>query len=335
MKNKPAILGAEPVFKKKIPITEPTIPAVKSLLAMYGSVLKSRMITNSKYVQKFEDKVKKYTGAKYAVALNSCTSGLILIFKSLGLKGEVIVPSFTFYATAHALLWNNLKPVFVDCDPETYNINTNKIESLITLKTSAILGVHIFGNPADVESLEYISKKHKLKLIFDAAHGFGSKYKGRNIGTFGDAEAFSLSPTKLLTAGEGGMVTTNNEELARKLMIGRTYGDSGIYDPEFCGLSARMSEFHAVLGIESLNNLKANVAKRNKLVNLYKSILSEIPGISFQLIKDGNQSNFKDFSVLIDPEKFGLSRDALSLALAKENIVTKNYFYPPLHQQMF
>uniref|UniRef100_A0A7V3J982 DegT/DnrJ/EryC1/StrS family aminotransferase n=1 Tax=candidate division CPR3 bacterium TaxID=2268181 RepID=A0A7V3J982_UNCC3 len=329
----PAILGGEPAFDKPVPITEPTIPPIHQLKSMYEKVLKSRMITNSKFVQEFEARVAEHLGVKHAIAVNSCTSGLMLIMKALDLKGEVILPSFTFHATAHAVVWNGLKPVFVDCDPETYNIDPKEVEKAITPRTCAILGVHIFGNPADVEALEKIAKKHKLKLIFDAAHGFGSKYKGKHVGGFGDAESFSLSPTKLLTAGEGGIVTTNDDEIARRVRIGRNYGDPGTYDCEFSGFSARMSEFQAILGIESLKMLESNVLRRNKMANLYKTLLAKIPGISFQKIKAGNRSSYKDFSILIDERKFGISRDKLYEALMAENIVVKKYFYPPVHKQ--
>ncbi|MBI2463485.1 DegT/DnrJ/EryC1/StrS family aminotransferase [Candidatus Peregrinibacteria bacterium] len=328
-----AVLGNAPMFDITVPITSPTIPPVENIMRSYKKIFKSGMLTNFKYVEAFEESVKNYTGAKYAVATNSCMNGMMLILKILGLKGEIIMPSFTFHATAHAAAWNGLELVFVDCDPETYNIDPVKVEAAITKKTSAILGVHLFGNPADIESLEKIAKKHGLKLIFDAAHGFGTIYHGKKIGSFGNAESFSLSPTKLLTSGEGGMVTTNDADLAKKLRTGRNYGDPGNYDSEFSGFNARMSELHAALGIESIKALEKNVVRRNKMVELYKKFLSKIPGISFQKIESGNRSSYKDFSIYIDESAFGLSRDHVCEALGKENIITKKYFYPPVHVQ--
>lgn len=329
----PFILGGKPAFKKPIPITAPTIPSIPELKKRYEDVLNSGMITNSKYVQEFESKVAKYLGVKFAIAVSSCTSGLMLLIRALELKGEIIVPSFTFHATAHAVVWNGLKPVFVDCDPETYNIDPEKVEKAITTKTSAIIAVHIFGNPPDIDALEKIAKKHKIRLFFDAAHGFGSRYNGKNVGGFGDAESFSLSPTKLLTAGEGGMVTTNDDTIAARVKMGRNYGDPGSYDCDFSGLSARMSEFNALLGIESLKMLKNNVKRRNTMVRLYKELLSKIPGIKFQKINARNQSSFKDFSIMIDQNEYGMDRDELCEALLAENIVVKKYFYPPVHKQ--
>ncbi len=329
----PAIFGGTSFFNKVIPITEPTISSISALKKKYEEVLRSRMITNSKYVKEFEKNVAEYLGVKYAVAVSSCTSGLMLIIKSLELKGEVILPSFTFHATAHSVVWNGLKPIFVDCDPKTYNIDPKEVEKAITKKTSAILAVHLFGNPANTEDLERIAKKHNLKLIFDAAHAFGAKRRGKNVGGFGDAESFSLSPTKLLTSGEGGIIATNNKDLAEKLKVARNYGDSGNYDCEFTGFNARMSEFNAILGIETLRMLEKNVNRRNKIANIYKSELSKIPGISFQYISPSDRSTFKDFSIYIDENKFGMTRDELYDAVLKENIVVKKYFYPPVHLQ--
>jgi len=330
----PAVLGGEPAFKENVPITAPSIPSLSILKKGYEQILKSGMITNSQKVQEFEARVAAYLGVKHAIALNSCTSGLILIMKALRLTGEVIMPSFTFHATGHAAVWNGIQPVFADCDQETYNLDPQAVEKAITPRTSAIIAVHLFGNPPAIYALEKIARKHQLKLIFDAAHGFGTKYQGRNVGGFGEAESFSLSPTKLLTAGEGGIVATNNSELAAQVRLGRNYGDGGDYNPTFSGLSARMSEFHALLGIESLKMLERNVAKRNKLAGIYRQLLGNLPGITFQKIEAGNRSSYKDFSILIDRKKLGLSRDILHDALLKENIIVKKYFYPPLHEQV-
>lgn len=322
-----------PIFKKPIPITMPTMPSVSAVKKMYDSILRSGMITNAAKVREFEAKTAEYLGAKHAVAVSSCTSGLMLIMKALELKGEVIVPSFTFHATAHAVVWNNLKPVFVDCDRDTYNIDPESVEKEVTSRTSAIIGVHVFGNPSDIGALERIARKNRLKLIFDAAHGFGTRYRGKSVGGFGDAESFSLSPTKLLTSAEGGIVATNDLHLAEKVRVGRNYGDSGDYNPEFSGLNSRMTEFSAALGIESLKSLEKNVLRRNRMVRLYKDMLSEIPGISFQKIEKNDRSSYKDFSIFIEEDKFGMGRDRLYALLAAENIGVRKYFYPPLHRQ--
>jgi dTDP-4-amino-4,6-dideoxygalactose transaminase len=331
--DKPAILGGEPAFAQLLPITKPTLPKLDALQDRFEDIFTTGMITNSKYARQFETALSEYIGVKYTMALSSCTSGLMLALKTLGLKGEVIIPSFTFSASGHALLWNNLKPKFVDIDNETYLIDLEKIKEAIGPNTSGILAVHIFGNPCEIRALEEIAIDNKLNLIFDAAHALGSKYNGEHIGQFGDTEVFSCSPTKLMVTGEGGILTTNDDELKRKITIGRNYGDDGSYDCEFPGINARMSEMQAILGLETLSMLDKNVENRTKLAEKYKTELSKLPGIKFQKITPNCTTTFKDFSIYVDPGQFGMDRDELCDVLKKENIMTKKYFYPPLHKQ--
>jgi dTDP-4-amino-4,6-dideoxygalactose transaminase len=206
-------------------------------------------------------------------------------------------------------------------------------ESQLSAKTSAILAVHLFGNPAAVDALQTIASNSGIPLICDAAHAFGSDINGRRIGTFGTAEVFSFSPTKLLVAGEGGMIATHDADLARKLRVARNYGDSGNYDPDLAGLNARMSEFHAALALRGLQGLDARIARRNQIRLYYEQRLGSIPGISFQRIRTGNRSACKDFAVLVDESAFGKSRNWLVEALEKENIQVRRYFWPPVHRQ--
>ena len=232
----------------KIPITKPTLPKFDSLKEEVREILESGMLTNYKHVREFESMLKAKLNVKNVVALSSCTSGLMLCMKAWGLTGEVILPSFTFSATGHAIKWNNLTPVFVEVDPITQTIDPAAVEAAITDKTSAILGVHLYGCPAKIKELEAIAKKHNLKLIFDAAHAMGSTYDGKAIGNFGDAEVFSCSPTKLLVTTEGGIVCTNDDELAKTLRYARNYGDPGDYNCKLTGINARMTEFNAIVG---------------------------------------------------------------------------------------
>lgn len=329
----PAVTGGTAQFDETIPITRPTPPSVKGLLKEYETVLRGGMLTNAKNVREFEARAAAYLGVRNAVALSSCTSGLMLTMKVLKLRGEVILPSFTFHATAHAVVWNGLTPVFVDCDPGTCNIAPAAVERAITGKTCAILAVHMFGNPADTDALQKIADRHGLALIFDAAHAFGARRRGKSVGSFGTAESFSLSPTKLLTTGEGGIVSTQDDALAAQLRVARNYGDSGDYDCAFAGFNARMSESNAMLGNATIRSLETYVSHRQDMAELYKACLAGIPGLTFQTIDKRDRSTFKDFSIMVDEKKFGLTRDELSAALAAENIVTKKYFYPPVHWQ--
>jgi dTDP-4-amino-4,6-dideoxygalactose transaminase len=251
----------------------------------------------------------------------------------MGLQGGVILPSFTFFATAHALLWNNLQPVFAECHSESFNIDPENIEALIGPSTSAIVAVHIFGNPADADTLERIAKRHRLRLIFDAAHAFGAWRNGRRVGAFGDAEVFSLSPTKLLVAGEGGLISTHDSGLAERLRAARNYGDAGSYDPVVLGLKSRLPELNAMLALHGLSNVDGQVKRRNQVAASFTEGLRELPGVSFQKIRAQDVSTCKDFSLLIDAQEFGLTRDDLAAALTEERVQVRKYFYPPLHQQ--
>lgn len=329
----PAILGGEPAFAALLPITQPTVPPAHRVLRRLAAVLGSGMLTNAGQVRELEALAQRLLQAPQAVAVNSCTSGLILVLRALKLTGEVIIPAFTFHATAHAALWNNLRPVFVDCDPHSYNLDPQAVARAVTSRTSAVLAVHIFGAPADISGLQRVCRRHRLKLIFDAAHGFGARYRGRALGGFGDAAVFSMSPTKLATGGEAGIVTTRDEALAQDVRVLRNYGDSGNNDCAVSGLCARLSEANAALAIESLRQLEPNVRRRQKLALRYRARLGKLPGLAFQVIANRDRSCFKDFSILIDPRKFGLNRDELAAALLAENITVRRYFHPPVHRQ--
>jgi dTDP-4-amino-4,6-dideoxygalactose transaminase len=329
----PAIAGGHPIFERRLPIVSPEGLPDEDFLRDVRRILRSRQLTNAAFVREFEEAAAQYLGVANCVAVSSCTAGLILTLRALDLQGEVILPSFTFHATAHSVLWNGLKPVFADCDPETFCIDPHAVKLHISPDTAAILAVHIFGNPAAIVELQTIASDLGIPLIFDAAHAFGSDINGRRVGTFGAAEVFSFSPTKLLVAGEGGMVATRDADLARKLRAARNYGDSGDYDPELAGLNARMSEFHAALALRGLQGLDARIARRNQIRRHYQRRLGSIPGISFQRIPPASHSSCKDFAILVDEVAFGKSRDWLVDVLEKENIQVRRYFWPPVHRQ--
>ena len=329
----PAVHGGKPIFKERFRFIRPSLPPIEHVLEEYEPGYRNAILTNATLVARFEREAAEWIGVRHCVAVSSCTSGLTLVMRALGLSGEVILPSMTFFATAHAARWNNLQPVFADCSAESWNISPADVEARITDRTSAIVGVHLYGNPCDVEALQEIASRHRLKLIFDAAHAFGSCRGGVSMGGFGDAEVFSLSPTKLLVAGEGGLVATNDEHLAQFLRTMRNYGDSGRYDPEWVGANARMSEFNAALALQGLPMVEEKVSARTRIAKRYTQLLSALPGTAFQAVHPEDTHSFKDYSVHISAEEFGMDRDALASALLAENIETKKYFYPPLHQQ--
>lgn len=322
-----------PLIQNRFRFIRPTLPALDTVLADYARYYAEGMVTNGALVARLEAAVAERLQVSHCVALSSCTSGLMLVLRALDLQGEVILPSFTFFATGHAVLWNGLRPVLADCTADSWTLDPDDVERRITERTSAILAVHLYGNPCRIERLAAIARRHKLKLIFDAAHAIGSSAAGRPIGQFGDAEVFSLSPTKLLVAGEGGLVTTNDAVLARRLRAARNYGDTGTYDPELLGLNARMSEFHAALALAGLPLLDMKVARHNRIAETYTELLRSMPGVSFQHVQPEDTSTYKDFSILIDRGVSRLTRDTLADVLLGENVETKKYFFPPLHRQ--
>ena len=332
MSNHPAILGNRPLFENKVFIVKPSLPSPQEMQSGMEEIISSGMVTKGKYLKAFEEAVAEHLQVKHAVAVSSCTTGLMLTYQGLGLTGDVVVPSFTFMATVSALVWAGLRPVFADVDFGTTNLDPAAAEAAITPNTSAIVAVHNFGNPAEVTALQEVADRHNLKLIFDAAHGFGAIYQGKPVGAQGDANSYSLSPTKLLIAGEGGIVATNHDDLADKIRIGREYGNSGNYDSAFAGINARMPEFNALLGWHSLQRLEAGARRRNEVVDLYHQELGKLPGIDFQTVREGNRNSYKDFSITIDAEAFGLTRDELQQALTAENIDTRTYYDPPVHR---
>lgn len=333
--EKPAILGGEPVFEKLVPIIKPLLAkyATDEFLSKIKCILESGMVTDHIYVRELEKNISSYLGVKNAVGISSCTAGLILSLRLMGLsKKKVILPSFTFAATANAAYWNDCKITLADCDPNTFNISPEDVKKKLAKDTAAIIGVHIFGNPCDVKALQEIAEDHNVKLLFDSAHAFGASHNGKKVGGFGNVEVFSCSPTKLFITIEGGIVGTKDDKLAVEIRTARNYGNLPDYQCKVPGLNARMTEINAALGIEMLKNIEEMVENRNKYVALYKKFLGKVPGIKFQEPTKGARHAYKDFGIIVNPKEFGVNRDILYDALAKENVMTKKYFYPPVHK---
>lgn len=318
------------------PIIYPTLPDVDELLDEMRTIFASGRVTVGGQVAAFEADVLARTGAKNVIAMSSGTSSLMLLIRALGLPpgSEVITPSFTFAATAHALLWNGLKPVFCDSEPDSFTMDASAAEELITERTSAIYPVCIFGVPGDLDAYRKLADKHGLALIFDSAQGLGSTYKGTSLGNFGTGEAFSLSPTKVVTAMEGGLITTNDDELAERLRSMRDYGKAPDgEDMHWLGLSARMTEMNALVGRWSLARVDTWIENREKITARYREHLGQLPGISFQHIPRHCTSSRNYAVILLDPEVSSVTRGDLYLWLKEKGIQTKRYFYPALHNQ--
>lgn len=332
-KSHSTVVQARPVFEERLSIVSPEGLPGKEFLRDVEKILVSGRLTNGAFVREFEAAAAAYLGVPHCVAVSSCSVGLALTLRALGLHGEVILPSFTFHATAHCALWNSLEPVFADCDPSTFCILPGAVRAQISAKTAAILAVHVFGHPAPVSELDEIAAQYNLRVIYDAAHAFGSKIHETHVGSSGAAEVFSFSPTKLVVAGEGGLITTRDGVLAERLRAARNYGDTGNYDPELPGLNGRMSEFHAALALRGLDSLEARIARRNQIRIRYEERLGRIPGLRFQKTSAHHRSTCKDFCVLVDEAEFGCSRDQLFRSLMGANIEVKRYFWPPVHRQ--
>jgi dTDP-4-amino-4,6-dideoxygalactose transaminase len=326
----PAMLGGDPAFPEGLALVRPSLPP-ESVLDDIRKILSGHVLTNGPYVRELEERSADYLGVRHCVAVSSCTSGLMLVLRVADLTGEVIIPSFTFAATAHAVEWNGLRPVFADIDPETLLLSPEAVRRAITDRTSAILATHTYGTPCDTEGLSEVAKAAGARLFFDSAHAFGSQHNGKRVGGFGDAEVFSLSPTKVLVASEGGIIATNDEALAERCRIGRDYGNPGDYDCRFVGLNARMSEVHAAIALGSLIDLNERIGRRNALAGLYREALEMFPGLSFPKVPEGDRSTYKDFTMLVDPHGFGLDAPGLQRALAAEGIESRRYYSPPVH----
>jgi dTDP-4-amino-4,6-dideoxygalactose transaminase len=290
------------------------------------------MLTNGPLLRELEERLAARLGVAHVIGTSSCTTGLILTLQAIGPRDQVVLPSFTFSATAHAIAWNGLTPVFAECNPSSLQLDPADAESrLASSGAGAIVATHVFGAPAPVQELTELANRRGVPLVFDAAHGLGTMYAGKPVGGFGVAEIFSMSPTKLVVAGEGGIVSTNDASLAESVRMGRDYGDPGDYDTLFPGLNARLSEFHAATALVSLDHLDEQVEVRRALADRYLKGLVDVPGLRTPTVGPDDIANYKDFTVMFD-DAFGLDRDTVAAALDADGIETRRYFWPPVHR---
>jgi dTDP-4-amino-4,6-dideoxygalactose transaminase len=331
--DRPAIDGGQPVFPDGLPLARPAIADPSKVTDAAAEILASGVLTNGPYVRQLEERAAEYLGVRHCVAVCSCTAGLMLVLRASGLSGDVVLPSFTFSASAHAVVWNGLRPLFADIRPADLLLDPAAVARSAGVRTSAILATHTYGTPCDTETLGRIARRNGIRLFFDAAHAFGSRRGDRMVGGFGDAEVFSLSPTKVLIAGEGGIIATNDDSLAERCRVGRDYGNPGDYDTRFVGLNARMSELHAATALASFDDLEERIGRRNQLAERYRKVLAGLPGIDFPAVAEGDRSTYKDLTILIDAERFGMDATKVAAALAAEGIQTRRYYAPPVHRQ--
>jgi len=333
MINDLAIFGGEPAFSEKLHVGRPNIGNRERLMERFNDILDKKWLTNAgQYVQDFERQIAIMSGVKHCIAMCSGTVALEIAIRALGLQGEVIIPSFTFIATAHALQWQEITPVFCDIDPETHNIDPDRVEEMITPRTTGIIGVHLWGRPCDVESLTEIARKNKLGLLFDAAPAFACSRKGRMIGNFGEAEVFSFHATKFLNTFEGGAVVTNNDELARKISLMKNFGFSGIDEVSHIGTNGKMNEISAAMGLTGLESIDEFISANYRNYKEYKYQLENMPGLQLLTYDESEKCNFQYIVLEIDEMTTRVSRDQLVEILFCENALARRYFYPSSHQ---
>lgn len=328
-----AIFGGAPAFNETLHVGRPNIGTREKLLSQINDILDRRWLTNSgPYVREFEQRVAELLDVKHCVAMCNGTVALEIAVRALGMTGEVIVPSFTFVATAHCLQWQEITPMFCDIDPKTHNINPAAIERLITPRTTGIIGVHMWGTPCDIDALQTIAKKHNLRLLFDASHAFNCTYKSNMIGGFGAAEVFSFHATKFINTFEGGAVLTNDDGLAKKMRLMKNFGFSGLDNVIYLGTNGKMNEVSAAMGLTSLESLEEFIDVNRRNYHAYRTYLADIPGIMLRTYDERESNNYQYIILEIDSSSTVISRNHLINILHEENIRARRYFYPGCHR---
>jgi len=326
-----AINGAPPAFDQPLHVGRPNIGDREAFLRRVGQILDNQWLTNNgPMVQEFERRIAEYLGVKHCVAMCNGTIALEIAIRALGLAGEVIVPSWTFVATAHALYWQGITPVFADIGPATHNLDPDAVRRMITPRTTGIIGVHLWGRAAPIDELQAIADEHGLKLMFDAAHAFGSTHHGQNIGRFGACEVFSFHATKAFNTFEGGAVTTDDDELAETMRLMRNFGFKGYDNVIHPGTNGKMIEVCAAMGLANLDAFDDIVAVNTRNHHAYREALKDIPGISL-LSYDPNERNSHHYVVIEVGDDCPASRDEIIAALHAENILARKYFWPGSH----
>jgi len=329
----PAILGAQPAFTDIQPVGKPNMPDRQAFLARMERVLDSARLTNfGPLVQEFEKKVASHAGTRHCIATCNATTGLELAISALGMQGDVIVPSFTFIATVHALWRQGVQPIFCDIDPQTHCLDPASVEAAITSRTSGILAVHMWGNNAATTALQDIAKRHGIKLLFDAAHAFGCGSGNRPVGNSGDAEVFSFHATKFVHAFEGGAIVTDDSQLADKLRLMTNFGFADEDVVLHLGMNGKMSEASAAMGLTSLEAMTAIIDHNRRNYLAFAKGLAAVPGVNLMSRSLSEPHNYHYIVTEIDASVTGLNRDELVAALRLENVLARRYFFPGCHR---
>ena len=328
-----AIFGGTPAFAEPAHVGRPNLACQTPFRRRLDQLLERRWLTNDgPLVREFEQRVAELLGVRDCVAMSSGTTAIEIAARATCLRGEVIVPSMTFVATVHALRWSGLTPVFCDIDPATHNLDPCRVEELIGPRTSAILGVHLWGRACAVDALAGIAARHELTLLYDAAHAFACSHRGRLIGGFGAAEAFSFHATKFIHTFEGGAVTTDDEALAARLRSMRSHGLTSNGQLAELGINGRMSEVAAAMGLSLLEQLDVLIDANRRNYVAYQTELRDAPGVRLLSQDPPEAGNYQYIVIEVDPELAGIRRDQLMRILHAENVLAKRYYYPGCHR---
>lgn len=327
-----AVLGGQPAFDETLHVGRPNIGDVERLRARFDEILERRWFTNrGPFVQEFESALQDRLGVRHVIAVCNGTLGLEIATRAAGVTGEVIVPSFTFVATAHAIQWQGLTPVFADIDPASHVIDPASVESLITPRTSAVIGVHTWGVGCPTDELQSVADRHGLILMYDAAHAMGCTHGGRPMGGNGLAEVFSFHATKYVNSFEGGAIATNDDELASRIRSMVNFGFEGFDRVVSVGTNAKMSEISAAMGLTSLESA-TDFARWNKQIwAVYHDGLEGLPGVNLYPYLAGEENSHQYVVVTID-DQCPLTRDDLVAVLHAENCLARRYFFPGVHR---
>ena len=328
-----AIFGGKPAFQDALHVGRPNIGDRQKFAERVNDILDRKWLTNGgKYVQEFERQVEQFVGVKHCIAICNATVALEIAIRALGMKGEVILPSFTFIATAHALQWQEITPVFCDIDPQTHNLDPQQVECMITPRTTGIIGVHVWGRACDTDALSKIAHRRNLRLLYDAAHAFACTAKGQMIGAFGDAEVFSFHGTKFFNTLEGGAVVTNDDALAHKIRLMKNFGFTNYDQTDYVGINGKMNEVSAAMGLTNLESLDEFITVNRRNYQLYQNHLAGMEGVSLIAFDGTENYNYQYVVLEIDPHITGVTRDDLVTLLHAENVLARRYFFPGCHQ---
>lgn len=327
-----ALNGAKPSFIEPIHVGRPNMGDREAFIKHVKDIFDRRWLSNNgPLVEKLEKRIADVLGVEHCIAMCNGTVALEIAIRAVQLTGEVIVPSYTFIATAHALSWQGITPVFADIDPTAHTLDPDSVRRMITPRTTGILATHLWGTPCDVEALQAIADEHGLKLIFDAAHSFLCSHLNRMIGGFGEAEVFSFHATKFFNTFEGGAVTTNDDDLANTMRLMRNFGFAGLDNVIHPGTNGKMTEICAAMGLVNLDLVDEVIECNRANYDAYCSAINPIEGLSILPIDGNEQGNYQYVVLEVDPA-FPATRDTIVEALQSENILARRYFWPGCHE---